>query len=68
MVNQFYLNRNYFKVVFEQDINLKLFVLECSVQRQLLVAPSHAAIDLETSYEKSTCPGVSIKFKYTFFH
>ena len=26
-------------------------------------APSHAAKDLETSYEKSTCPGVSIKFK-----
>ena len=26
-------------------------------------APSHAAIDLETSYEKSTWPGVSIRFK-----
>ena len=26
-------------------------------------APSQAAIDLETSYEKSTCPGVSIRFK-----
>ena len=25
-------------------------------------APSQAAIDLETSYEKSTCPGVSIRF------
>ena len=24
-------------------------------------APSQAAIDLETSYEKSTCPGVSIR-------
>ena len=24
-------------------------------------APSHAASDLETSYMKSTCPGVSIK-------
>ncbi len=26
-------------------------------------APSQAAIDLDTSYEKSTCPGVSIRFK-----
>ena len=26
-------------------------------------APSQAAIERETSYEKSTCPGVSIKFK-----
>ena len=26
-------------------------------------APSQAAIDLETSYEKSTCPGVSIRLR-----
>ena len=27
------------------------------------IAPSHAASDRETSYVKSTCPGVSIMFK-----
>ena len=31
-------------------------------------APSQAAIERETSYEKSTCPGVSIRFKINFYH
>ena len=30
-------------------------------------APSHAARDLETSYIKSTCPGVSIRFNSYIF-
>ena len=26
-------------------------------------APSHAAMERDTSYEKSTCPGVSMRFR-----